>query len=74
MNSGSNPLVALIHSRKFLLLCLDVIVSTVLFVAGKSGNAQMAEDVKALIALYQPVFIAIIAAIAYEDAALARSK
>ena len=63
-----NPLQGLLKSRKFWLLILDVVVSTVLF--GVAAYApQYQEVVKFAVATYQPVFVFLIVSIAVEDAA-----
>ena len=64
-----NPFSALLHSRKFWLLVLDTVISMVLYFTGKYLPAA-AEDVKFGILGLQPVIIALIIAIAWEDAAL----
>ena len=69
-----NPIQGLLRSRKFLLLCLDTIISLVLFFVTKYAAPGLAEDIKFVIAAYQPVFVAIIVAIAVEDAALKRAS
>lgn len=67
-----NPFSSLLHSRKFWLLILDVIVSLSLYFVGK--YAQMAyEDVKLIILTLQPVFLMIIYAIATEDVATTKA-
>jgi len=63
-----NPFNALLHSRKFWLLVLDTVVSLVLFFTGKYLPSA-AEDVKFAILGLQPVVIAVILAVAWEDAA-----
>lgn len=68
-----NPIIRLIRSRKFLLLLLDVVLSSALYLAGKYAAPQMVDDVKLLIGLWQPVFVSIIVAISVEDAAQARA-
>jgi len=68
-----NPIAGLLHSRKFLLLILDTIISLTLYFVGKYAAPSLAEDVKFIVAAYQPVFIAVIAGIALEDAAAKRS-
>jgi hypothetical protein len=55
-----NPILALFRSRKFLLLLVDTVVSIIAY--------YNAVD-PAIIAILQPVVIAVIAGIAYEDAA-----
>lgn len=67
-----NPIRGLLRSRKFLLLILDTIISTIVFGVGKWAAAAT-EDVATLIAIYQPVFVAIIVAISVEDAAAKRA-
>ena len=61
-----NPFKALLRSRKFLLLMLDTIVSCVLFFVGKYAPVAV-EDVYFLVGALQPVFIAVILGIAWED-------
>jgi len=68
-----NPIAGLLRSRKFLVLCLDTVISTALFFVGKYATPELAEDVNFLIASLQPVAVAIIASIALEDAAAKRS-
>jgi len=68
-----NPVSGLLRSRKFLLLCLDTIISLILFFVGKYATPNLAEDVNFIIAAYQPVFVAIIVAISVEDAAAKRA-
>jgi len=67
-----SPLQKLFKSRKFLLLLLDTFVSLVLFGVGVLMPAAM-EDVKLVIGLLQPIFVALIGAIAWEDAANANN-
>ena len=62
-----NPFASLLKSRKFLLLALDVIVSFVTFFVTKYTAPHLAEDVLFVLGGMQPVFVALIAAIAYED-------
>lgn len=62
-----NPVSGLFRSRKFLTLILDTIISTVILVGGWYLAPQAMEKTVAVIAIYQPVFIALIAAIASED-------
>ena len=63
-----NPFTALLHSRKFWLTILDVVVSLTTYFVSKYFNPDVAKDVLMVIASLQPVFVTIIAAIAYEDA------
>ena len=64
-----NPILGLLRSRKFMLLLLDLVVSTTIYFVGKYAGASAFEDVKMIIGVMQPVFIAGIGAIAYEDGA-----
>lgn len=59
---------SLLQSRKFWLLVADTVISTVLFYLGKT-HPEWIPDVEQLIAIYQPVFVMLIYAIAKEDAA-----
>jgi hypothetical protein len=69
-----NPFVSLIHSRKFLIMIVDVALSTLVFFLAKYANESMVEDVKFLIASWQPVILMVIAAIASEDNATAKAQ
>ena len=62
-----NPIKGLLISRKFWALMLDVVISIVLYFVGKYGTPSVYEDIKFLIAALQPVFVMLIASIAYED-------
>ena len=62
-----NPFVGLLHSRKFMTLILDTVISTVVLFGGWYLAPQALDRVVAAIAVYQPVFIALIAAITAED-------
>jgi len=59
---------ALLHSRKFLLLCLDTVISLVIWFVGLYNPAHL-DAAQQMIAILQPVFVAVIAGIAVEDAA-----
>jgi hypothetical protein len=61
------PLAGLIRSRKFLLAMGDLVASVILYFVGKYASPSVAEDVKFIILAIQPVFLILIAAIAYED-------
>jgi|GEM_PF-6840338 len=63
----------LVRSRKCLLAVLDVVIALVLFFGTKYAAQAVFEDIQFLILTLQPVFVAIIAAIAYEDAAFKRT-
>ena len=66
-------MVPLWKSRKFLLTVLDVVISLIVYFTGRYVAEFYAKDVLFLIGVLQPVFVAIIVAIAVEDAALKRS-
>ena len=68
------PFVKLLYSRKFLLLLLDVLICAILYFVGKYAGNSLFADTKFLIGILQPVIIAIILAIAHEDAAAKRAK
>ena len=65
----SNPFAGLLRSRKFLLLVLDVVIQLVLYFVAKYATPALAEDIVFVIGVQQPVWVALIAAIAHEDAA-----
>jgi hypothetical protein len=65
----SEALKALLRSRKFLILCLDTVVSLVLYFAAKYAGPSLAEDIKMVIGLLQLPVTAIIVAISVEDSA-----
>lgn len=67
------PFGKLLYSRKFLLLCFDVSISAAMYFIGKYAGSDLFADAKFLIGILQPVVIAIIIAIAHEDAARYRS-
>lgn len=58
---------ALLNSRKFWIMIADVVFSMALYFVGKYGAPNLMADVKFLIATIQPVIIAVIGAIAWED-------
>lgn len=68
-----SPFKGLLRSRKFWLLVLDVVISSILFFGGKHLGESAFEDIKFLVGVLQPVFVFIIAAIAYEDGAAKRA-
>ena len=63
----SEPMHALLRSRKFLIAVLDAAVSTALFLAGQH-LPQYLGDIKFVILTLQPVILMVIGAYAYEDA------
>lgn len=68
-----NPFMGLARSRKFWLLILDTVVSASIFFITKYATPLVAEDAIYMIGLMQPVFIALIGGIAWEDAAEKRA-
>lgn len=62
-----NPIRSLFRSRKFLLLLLDTVVSAILFFGGRYLTPGAIEEMNFLIGILQPVFVALIVAIAWED-------
>ena len=68
------PFASLLYSRKFLLLLSDVLISAILYFVGKYAGNSLFADTKFLIGILQPVIIAIIVAIAHEDAAAKRVR
>lgn len=69
-----NPFASLLHSRKFWLAVVDAVGSSVLLLVTRYLSPPDVELVKQLIVIIQPVIVAIIAAIAWEDTAAIRSK
>lgn len=63
-----NPFSGLLKSRKFWLAILDVVISTALYFGGKYAGAAL-DDLKFLIAAYQPVIGLVIISITVEDTA-----
>ena len=63
------PMKRLLYSRKFMVLLLDVIVSTILYFVGKYSVSGIADDIGFLIGSYQPVALLMILTIAQEDVA-----
>jgi uncharacterized membrane protein len=70
MASFSEGVASLLRSRKFLTAVFDAVVSLVLFFAVKYLAPGAVEDVKVLIAAFQPIIALIIAAWAVEDIAV----
>jgi len=61
-----NPFSALLHSRKFWLAMFNTVLALATFFVAKYAP-QAAEDVKFVFVTLQPVFVAVILAIAWED-------
>lgn len=68
-----NPFSSLLHSRKFWLVILDALVSSLTLVLQLVLAPAQLDLALKLIAIYQPVFITIITAIAAEDVAATKS-
>ena len=69
---AQNPFKTLFQSRKFWVLILDVVTSTILFFVAKyAPNWQ--DDVKFLVLTYQPVFLLVIYGIYAEDNQIRKS-
>jgi hypothetical protein len=58
-------------TQKFWLMVLDMVISLTLFFVSKNVPGML-EDVKFLIAAIQPLFIALITAVAVESVAMTR--
>lgn len=59
----------LLHSRKFWIMVVDVVISTATYFVGQYVSPEVGENIIWLIAAWQPVIYALIAGIATEDAA-----
>lgn len=57
----------LLKSSKFLVLCLDVVISLTSYFVTKYVNPDAAKDVLFAVGALQPVFLTLIGSIAYED-------
>lgn len=57
----------LLYSRKFWLLVLDTVVSALTYFVGKYVVEATAQDILYMVGILQPVFVTVIAAVAYED-------
>ena len=62
-----NPFNMLIHSRKFWLAMTDAVASTALLLATRYLSPADVEMVKQIVIIYQPVILALIGSIAWED-------
>ncbi len=71
--SQPNPIAALFHSRKFLVLLLDTFTSIVLYFGSKYLGDSYFADIKFLILALQAPALMLINAIATEDAAQIRA-
>ncbi len=66
-----NPISGLLHSRKFLLLVLDTVISLTTYFVGKYAGAT-SQDVLFFIGALQPIFVMVIHGITAEDVAKLR--
>lgn len=64
-----SPFQKLIKSRKFWLMVLDVLISTVAYFVTIYTKPEVAEQIIWVIGTWQPVIVALILGIAHEDAA-----
>ena len=62
-----SPVAALFRSRKFLLLLLDTVIAAILYFGGRYLAPDAVEELNFLIGILQPVFVAVIVGIAWED-------
>jgi hypothetical protein len=62
-----SPIQSLFRSRKFLLLLLDTLIAAALYFGGRYLAPAAVEELTFLIGILQPVFVALIVAIAWED-------
>jgi uncharacterized membrane-anchored protein len=63
-----NPFASLLHSRKFWLAMLDLVMGLATYFVAKYAPSA-GDDLKFVFATVQPVLLLVIAAIAYEDKA-----
>ena len=57
----------LVRSRKFWIAVLDAVVSSITVLATALLSPEQVDMVLLLVGIWQPVFVALIAGIAYED-------
>jgi hypothetical protein len=62
-----NPFVNLLHSRKFWMAILDMLILLAGIIVGRYATPEDADFILKIVAILQPVFVTVIAAIAYED-------
>lgn len=65
-----NPFSALVKSRKFWIMILDLVVSLTTFFFAKYASPDAQEITKFVILALQPVFLVVIGSIAAEDISL----
>jgi hypothetical protein len=68
-----NPIQSLFKSRKFLILLLDSVIALILYFLSRYAPVAWLEDTEFVILVMQPIFIALILSIAWEDAASKRA-
>ena len=64
----------LLKSRKFWLMILDVVISTITYFVTAYVSPEVAEQIIWVIGAWQPVIVALIIGIAIEDAAVKGSS
>ena len=70
----TEPWRRLFRSRKFWLLILDAVVSSVTLVLNKVLSPADMDFALKLIAIYQPIFVFLIGSIAYENSKIVPAK
>jgi len=60
----------LFHSRKFLIMLVDVVISSITYFIGQYVSPEVGKNIIWLIGSWQPVIYAVIQGIAHEDAAV----
>ncbi len=68
-----NPFSDLLHSRRFWVMILDLVVSLVLYFTGKYAAPSVNDDIKFIIGIIQPVFLLVITAITVQNNAQIKS-
>lgn len=68
-----NTFKALFKSRKVVVGIIDGVITLTLYFVGKYTNESVLSDMKMIILVMQPMAIAIVTAIAYEDGQLKRA-
>lgn len=65
---------SLFRDQKFLILLLDTVIMITLYFVGKYAGVGLFDDIQLLIYALQPVFLAIIAAIAVKETIIAKAE
>lgn len=63
-----NPIKGLFQSRRFWTVLINAVISTIILVGGLFYKPEAMDQVVKIIAIYQPVFIILIAAFTVDDA------